>query len=161
MRPLFVAALVLFQQPAKTPAPAPAAPAPGKGLESEAGHNKMMHCPSAVAGAKTAIKNTKDGVELTVTGKGEAAKEILTRAKHLAEVSKAAATGKHTGEGTAGGAEGHCPVVMKDTMVSATETKGGAKISIKPEKADGDVKALQKMVKQRQDALPGLLKAAK
>jgi TusA-related sulfurtransferase len=123
-----------------------AAPAPG-GM----GPNHMQHCPNAVEGAKTSIKNTKDGVEITVTAKDEnAVQEIRKRASHLAEVAAKPETGKDTGGGDFGGGKGHCPVVMKDTAVTAADVKGGTKITVKPEAGKGDAKSLQKTVKERQ-----------
>ena len=127
-----------------------AAPAPG-GM----GPNHMQHCPNAVEGAKTSIKNTKDGVEITVTAKDEnAVQEIRKRASHLAEVAAKPETGKDTGGGDFGGGKGHCPVVMKDTTVTAADVKGGSKITVKPEKGKGDAKTLQKTVKDRQAGIP-------
>jgi hypothetical protein len=116
----------------------------------------MIHCPNAVEGAKTSIKNTKDGVEMTVTAKDEnAVQEIRKRAAHLVGVAAKPETGKDTGGGDFGGGKGHCPVVMKDTAVTAADVKGGSKINLKVEKGKGgDVKALQNAVKERQAALP-------
>jgi TusA-related sulfurtransferase len=118
------------------------------------GPNHMIHCPNAVEGAKTTIKNTKDGVELQVTAKDEnAVQEIRKRAAHLAEVSEKPDTGKDTGGGDFGGGKGHCPVVMKDTVVTAKDVKGGSKISVKAEKGKADAKTLQKEAKERLLAL--------
>jgi TusA-related sulfurtransferase len=129
-----------------------AAPAPAPG---GMGPNHMQHCPNAVEGAKTSIKNTKDGVEITVTAKDEnAVQEIRKRASHLSEVAAKPETGKDTGGGDFGGGKGHCPVIMKDTTVTAADAKGGSKITVKMEKGKGDVKALQKMVKERQASMP-------
>src|SRR5262249_37531232 len=101
----------------------PAAPAPAPG---GMGPEQMIHCPNAVEGAKTSIKNTKEGVEITVTAKDEnAVQEIRKRAGHLAEVASKPETGKDTGGGDFGGGKGHCPVVMKDTQISAKDVKGG------------------------------------
>src|SRR5262249_42193376 len=63
-------------------------------------------------------------------------------------------TGKDTGGGDFGGGKGHCPVVMKDTQISAKDVKGGSKITVKMEKGKGDVKELQKAAKERQAAMP-------
>jgi TusA-related sulfurtransferase len=119
----------------------------------EPGPNKMVHCPNVVEGAKTTIKNSKEGVVITVTAKDEAAvQEIRKRAAHLAEAAKKPGGGQHTGEGDFGGSRGHCPVVMKDTTITVSEVKGGAKLTVKADKPD-DVKTLQTAVKDRQAAL--------
>jgi hypothetical protein len=120
----------------------PDAPAAGKTAEAvghggaNLGPGKMVHCPSAVDGAKTKIRGQKDAVELTITAKSkEATKEIRTRASHLGEVADAASTGAHDGKGHFGGGMGRC-----------------VRITIKPATA-GALPALKEMVKQRQDAI--------
>ncbi|MBX3192796.1 MAG: hypothetical protein KF819_37780 [Labilithrix sp.] len=117
-----------------------------------AGANKMAHCPSAVEGAKTTVKDTKEGVVVTVTAAGDKAdkvKEIRDRAGHAAEVAKMAAPPKveHNSEGKGGGGLGRCPIVVEgDTIVEVKEIEGGAEITVKAKK---DVAALQKEVKAR------------
>ena len=53
------------------------------------GGGHMQHCPTAVAGAKTEIKDSKDGVEIVVTS-ADAAKteDIRKRAKHMVDSAK-------------------------------------------------------------------------
>ncbi len=133
----------------KPPAPAPdaavamKAPEPEQGGEALVGKGKMEHCPSAVEGAATKIANTKDGVTVTVTAKDEkdtkSVDEIRARAKHMAEASAKEAkekddkgeAPKHTGEGEGGGGSGKCPVVMKGTVVTAKDVKGGSELMVK------------------------------
>jgi hypothetical protein len=43
-------------------------------------------CPSAVSGAKTVVKDTENGAEVTITGNATAAKEIQRRAKEIASI---------------------------------------------------------------------------
>ena len=64
-----------------------------------AGAQRMAHCPSAVEGAKTVIKDTKEGVLVTVTGPADKVADIRSRAKHAADVAKKADGTKitHTG----------------------------------------------------------------
>jgi hypothetical protein len=112
----------------------------------------MAHCPSAIEGAKTVVKDAKDGVVVTVTGPADKVAEIRARAKHTADVAKksAAEAGpkvEHSGGGTGGGALGHCPIVVEgDTSVDAKDVGGGAEITVKTK---GDVAALQKETKLR------------
>lgn len=120
---------------------------------AEAGKHKMAHCPNAVEGAKTTVKDTKEGVVITVTGTGDGVKEIRDRAKHTAEVSKLNEPPKveHNSEGKGGGGLGHCPVVVEgDTTVEAKDVEGGSEITVKAKK---DVAALQKEAKARAAAL--------
>jgi TusA-related sulfurtransferase len=141
--------------------PSATAPAPSATAAADA-KGKMTHCPNAVTGAKTEIKDTKEGVEITVTSSDAAAvKEIRERAKHSVEASKADDAGKkHTGEGTGGGALGRCPVVAKNTVVEASDVEGGSKISVKPKDAK-EADWLRRETKERNAELaqPGALDA--
>jgi hypothetical protein len=115
------------------------------------GAQRMAHCPSAVDGAKTAVKDAKDGVVITVTGPADKVDEIRSRAKHTAEVAKMSADAgpkvEHSGGGTGGGALGHCPIVVEgDTTVDVKDVAGGAEISVKTK---GDAAELQKETRLR------------
>ncbi|WP_394838807.1 hypothetical protein LVJ94_18105 [Pendulispora rubella] len=122
------------------------------GAES-AGQGKMAHCPSAVQGTKTTVKDTKDGVDVTVVAAkakdADTEKEIRERAKALVEASKQdPASVHHTGSGTGGGGFGRCPVVLKDTTVTAKDTPGGTTFSVKASSATA-VADLRKEAKSR------------
>ena len=120
------------------------------------GGGHMQHCPSAVAGAKVDIKDTKDAVEISVTST-EAAKtdEIRKRAKHLVDSAKADPTAVvHNGEGHGGGGLGLCEVVLKDTTVTAEDVDGGSKITVKPVKPV-DLEWLKKETHARHTANSG------
>ncbi len=113
------------------------------------GAHKMAHCPSAVEGAATVVKDSKDGVIVTVTGTGDKVKEIQQRARHTAEVAKLAEPPKveHNSEGKGGGGLGRCPVVVEgDTTVEVKDIANGSEITVKAKK---DVAALQKEAKER------------
>jgi hypothetical protein len=98
------------------------------------GGGHMQHCPSAVAGAKTEIKDNKDSVEVTVTATDAAkTEEIRKRAKHMVEAAKSDPTAVvHNGDGHGGGGLGRCEVVLKDTTVTAEDVDGGTKLTVKP-----------------------------
>jgi hypothetical protein len=118
------------------------------------GTQRMAHCPSAVDGAKTSVKDSKDGVVVTVTGPADKVAEIRTRAKHAADVAKKAEGKKveHSGGGTGGGGLGHCPIVVEgDTSVDVKEIEGGVEVQVK---TTSDVTALQKEAKLRAGNFP-------
>jgi len=96
----------------------------------------MQHCPTAVTGAKTEIKDNKDSVDIVVTATDAAkTEEIRKRAKHMVEAAKADPTAVvHNGDGHGGGGLGLCEVVLKDTTVTAEDVDGGSKITVKPSK---------------------------
>ena len=100
------------------------------------GGGHMQHCPTAVAGAKTEIKDNKDSVDIVVTATDAAkTEEIRKRAKHMVEAAKADPTAVvHNGDGHGGGGLGLCEVVLKDTTVTTEDVDGGAKITVKPSK---------------------------
>lgn len=114
-----------------------------------AGSLRMAHCPSAVDGAKTAVKNTAHGVTVSVTGPADKVDEIRTRARHTADVAKKETSnaGRHTGEGSGGGGVGRCPIVVEgDTTVTVRDVTGGVEVDVSTTK---DVAALQKEAKDR------------
>jgi TusA-related sulfurtransferase len=120
---------------------------------SPAGTGKMSHCPSALAGVTTTLKNTKDGVTVTVVGKDDpTTKSIRERVQHLVEVSKnpeaGPAVASHTGEGGGGGTIGRCPIVLKDTALLAKDIPGGSSVDVKA-KVAGEVTKLQAEAKER------------
>jgi len=123
----------------------------------EAGQGKMAHCPSALDATTTSVKATKDAVVVTIVAKDakdEAkAKEIRERTGFLVEASKKDPTSaNHKGDGSGGGGFGRCPVVLKDTTVSAKDVPGGSEVTVKP-KAASDVAALEKEAKERAEKL--------
>lgn len=126
----------------------------------EAGQNHMAHCPSSVEGAVTEVKATKDAVVVTVTAKDETkTKEIRSRTASLLEAAKKdPSTVEHKGDGSGGGGFGRCPVVLKDTTVSAKEVAGGSEVTVKPQKAT-ELVALEKEAKERTEKLAGKIPA--
>jgi hypothetical protein len=129
----------------------------GQAGGKEAGGGKMAHCPSAVPGATTALKGTLGAVLVTVTAKDEAAvTDIRDRTKHVVDASKKDPKDvKHDGNGDGGGKLGRCPIVLKDTTLTARDVPGGSEISVKPAKP-ADVAALLKEAKDRAEAFsPG------
>ncbi|MDB4966989.1 MAG: hypothetical protein JWN44_2678 [Myxococcales bacterium] len=120
------------------------------------GGGHMQHCPSSVAGAKTEIKDSKDGIEITVTSTDAAKTEdIRKRAKHMVDSAKSDPTAVvHNGEGHGGGGLGLCEVVLKDTTVTSEDVDGGSKITVKPTKAV-DLEWLKKETRSRHAANSG------
>jgi hypothetical protein len=117
---------------------------------STVGKGNMMHCPTSVPNAKVNVADIKDGVEISVVGETEAAAtEIRRRAQHCVESAKTDPNSvRHTGDGHGGGGLGLCPVVLKDTLVSADDIKGGSKITVRPIKPV-DLEWLRKEVATR------------
>jgi hypothetical protein len=117
-----------------------------------AGVHKMAHCPSAVEGAKTTVKDSKEGVIVTVTappGAADKVKDIRDRAKHTADIAKMAEPPKveHNSAGMGGGGLGRCPVIVEgDTTVDVKDIENGTEITVKAKK---DVPGLQKEAKLR------------
>lgn len=133
-----------------------AAPAAGAKETATVGGGHMQHCPTAVAGAKTEIKDNKDSVEITVTS-GEAGKtdEIRKRAKHVVDAAKSDPESVvHNGEGHGGGGLGRCEVVLKDTKVTSEDVDGGSRIVVTPNRPV-DIEWLKKETHARHTANAG------
>jgi hypothetical protein len=103
-----------------------------------AGGGKMSHCPSAVDGSSTVIRDGKGSFDVIVTAPSDpAVKQIRERARHLVEAAKLDPVQvAHTGDGTGGGGVGRCPVVMKDTVVTEKDIDGGAQLTVAPTKPE-------------------------
>lgn len=126
-----------------TPAPTPSASAAAVVVDASTAPaasavgpaaGKMAHCPSAVTGATTDIKDSPDGVSITVTSADATqTADIRARASFLAEAAKNIPDGKqHNGSGEGGGVYGRCPVIMRNTVIAISEVTGGVKIDVKP-----------------------------
>ena len=115
-----------------------------------AGAGKMAHCPSAVRGAMTVVKDSKDGALVTITAKEEAAiADVRERAKHIVEAAKKDPKDvKHDGDGDGGGSLGRCPIVLKETKITSKEIPGGVEIDVVPEKKT-DLAEVRKEAKER------------
>jgi len=131
------------------------------------GGGHMQHCPTAVEGAKTEIKEGKDAVEITVTATAkDKTDEIRKRAKHVVDASKNAPSSvAHEGTGHGGGGLGRCEVVLKDTSVTVADVDGGSHITVKPNKPV-DFEWLKKETRERhaanlKDAKPAKAKPEK
>ncbi|MDT8287934.1 MAG: hypothetical protein RQ748_12565 [Elusimicrobiales bacterium] len=90
----------------------------GKGKEAKAA------CPKQMEGVEKTVKNTKDGVELTLSAKG---KEAIARLQELTAVHYAG---------------GNCSCLPKDATAKFEDTKTGVKIVLASKKPE-TVKAMQ------------------
>jgi hypothetical protein len=81
-------------RPTIEPLPAPSTPPPaGSPVPAQPGDGDDGSCPSAVAGARTALKDTDRGVEITITARSdEAVKEVQRRAREMGSVRQVPAT---------------------------------------------------------------------
>ena len=129
----------------------------GQAGGKQAGGGKMAHRPSAVPGATTALKDTRDAVVVTVTAMDDAAvTDIRERTKHVVDASRRDPKDvTNDGHGDDGGQPGRCPIVLKDTTLTANDVPGGSEITVKPARPT-DVAALLKEARQRAEAFsPG------
>ncbi len=121
---------------------------------SPAGAGKMAHCPSAILGAITSLKNTPGGVSVSVVASpvtDDLVKSIRERSAHLAEVADdagAAVEPPHTGEGGGHGSIGRCPVVVTNTTLKVKDIPGGSQIDVKAN-VPAEVPKLQAETKER------------
>jgi hypothetical protein len=142
--------------PARSGAGAPAAhraPATAPGGSADPLAEKLRHCPVTVEGASTEIRDTTDGVELLVTAAvADAVARIRARARHLEAFTRGADTGVRHGAGRGGGWMRNCPVVTRDTLVTASDIERGVRIHVRPRDARA-VEALRRDTRQRHAGL--------
>jgi TusA-related sulfurtransferase len=141
--------LLAFSLPAAAKEPADADDQTGKKELS------MMWCPSAVAGARTSIENTPNGVVVVVSARDPAAQdEIRRRARRQEEVTMQPERGmlEHTGLGTGSGRYGHCPGMLENTTLELVNTTDGVRMIVKASYMS-DVELLQKTTRARAKAL--------
>jgi hypothetical protein len=87
--------------------------------------NDDGRCPSDVAGARTSVKDTDEGVQVTITGKnGKVAKEVQRRARQIAAAPQ-------TAEPAPGAPPRECVVAFYPGSQAAVETiPRGIKLSL-------------------------------
>lgn len=146
--PVAVTAVLLAVVSTACPPSTPAS-TPSSGSNGNTAKNAMQNCPTAVQGAAVALKDVDGGIEIAITGSGDATAQIRQRAKLIAAASTREATGaKHDGKGDGGGLVGRCPVVMYKSSVVAADTEGGAILTVKADVA-ADVDWLRKETRTR------------
>jgi hypothetical protein len=111
------------------------------------GDRKMANCPSAVTGAKTAVKDQGGSIVVTVVAKDAkdeaSVKDIRARAKAQSELKHEGDGKEHAGRGTGGGKEGRCPSVLENTDMAVKDVDGGSEITLKPKKKEDKETLLQ------------------
>ena len=93
----------------------------------------MANCPTAAPGATVSLKDVEGGIEVSITGKDEAAaKEIKARMTKLVEADKheADAGVKHDHAGSGHGIYGRCTIVMRNTKLTTADIPNGVKAMV-------------------------------
>jgi len=145
MRHLLLFASLVLASCASTQ-PRPEAPPPAQG---QLAHG-MRNCPSALAGVKTNLTNTPEGVDLQITATDPAVRqqvlELANIQAHMGQPNKSEMvhTGMHGGPGDVG----RCPIVHTATTVTFTVVPDGAQIHVRAT-VPADVPRLQAMVADR------------
>ena len=148
--------------PAAAAAPAGVTPAPLQpgpiGNMSGAKEHAMANCPAAVAGARTKVVFTDDGVALVITATARDAQDEIRKRAHahaaLSEPSGRMHSGTHGGPGRIG----YCPIVHTDrVVVTAIDVSGGAAIRMRVQGGYDAVTALQEVVALRVAGLPPVI----
>ena len=92
----------------------------------------MRNCPSAVAGAKTVVTPTADGVDITITVDNPTARQRIVDLARWHGVMTEPIFGipPHTGMHGGPGTIGFCPIIHNKTTVTAEEIEKGARIHV-------------------------------
>ncbi|HUS68522.1 MAG TPA: hypothetical protein VMZ28_28500 [Kofleriaceae bacterium] len=134
------------------------ADAPKKAIESEVVapddlSEKLRHCPLTVPGAKSEITDVEGGVRVTVSADTDGgAAEVRRRAQHLVEFAAGRTRKEAHGAGKGGGFMRNCPIVTKDTRVTAEDIDGGSALTIAALDPAG-IDALRAETRARRDRL--------
>jgi molybdate transport system substrate-binding protein len=132
------------------------APPPGPVAEkkpTDAMDEKMRHCPLALEGATSELRDIEGGVRFTVHVDAEQLDEVRKRAHHVVEFAA-----KHTREGhggfdaQGGGRMKNCPVVTDDVTITARDVDGGAELDVVS--ASGHTDELRTMTRERVARFP-------
>jgi hypothetical protein len=94
--------------------------------------NKMRYCPVTLAGVTTDIEDIAGGIGFTLHASSpELAAEVESRARELVAFSAGRGFETH-GDGHGGGFMRHCPVVTRDTRITAEAIADGVRIAVTP-----------------------------
>lgn len=144
--------MLLFACGGEAPPPAVATPVVDAGAPNPRAQ-KHWHCPVTVTGATTDLNDVDGGIELVIRVSGDAGRAELSKRVHqLEDFTRENGSVTHRGGKRGGGQMNECPVVMKGTLVEATETPDGARIRVSVEDAS-NVDALRIESRRRLAAL--------
>jgi hypothetical protein len=121
----------------------------------------MLHCPSAVPGTLTRVRDVADGVVLTLSAPEDpvAQQELRRRVQYQLEIVDQPERGaiEHTGLGTGSGRYGFCPGMMEGTSLAVQWTSDGAVLTIRADEP-AKVERLQRSTHKRLRALDARLR---
>lgn len=138
------------------PSPPPAAPQQPSQRTGGLEHG-MMNCPSAVESARTAVRNTERGVDVTVTTTDPAARVELIKLAHFhASQDRMSDWPEHTGKHGGPGSIGHCPILHEGTTITLSGTENGVILHVVARSSDR-VRWLQDQTAERAASIPSWL----
>jgi hypothetical protein len=106
------------------------APVPASGVMEHG----MENCPSAVAGARTSLRDIDGGVAMEITA---AAPDATAHIRELAALHgqmgapRSAEHVQHTGDHGGPGTIGHCPIIHVGTQVTVVPIDGGVRVTVR------------------------------
>lgn len=144
---------------APAPAPQPAAPLQPSQMTGALEHG-MMNCPSAVADARTVVRDTERGVDVVVTTTDPAARVELIKLAHFhASQDRMSEWPEHTGKHGGPGTIGHCPILHDGTTITLSQTENGVILHVVARSSDR-VRWLQEQTAARAASIPTWLPRA-
>ena len=92
---------------------------------------RMRHCPLALDGATSELRDIDGGVRFTIRTPATAVAEARRRARHIVEFAAKRTREGHGGfDGKGGGRMRNCPVVTDDVTITAVDIESGAQLDI-------------------------------
>lgn len=139
-------------------APAPQLAAPQRPSQMTGGlEHGMLNCPSAVESARTTVRNTERGVDVTVTTTDPAARVELIKLAHFhASQDRMSDWPEHTGKHGGPGSIGHCPILHEGTVITLSDTENGVILHVVARSSDR-VRWLQEQTAERAASIPSWL----
>jgi hypothetical protein len=114
---------------------------------------RMRHCPVALDGASSELRDIDGGVRFTIRVPEAAIAEARRRSHHIVEfAAKRTREGHGDFDGKGGGRMRNCPVVTDDVTITASDTESGAQLDIVTDAAR--VEALRVETRERVKRFP-------
>jgi TusA-related sulfurtransferase len=109
----------------------------------------LDHCPSALVGTTTTVRDSAEGVVVTIVSSDTAiADAVRARAWHMAEQSRRGTYVEHAADASA---SRRCPISLCDTDVDAKDVAGGSQVAVRA-RMSGEAVGLRREARARAEA---------
>ncbi|HUS28889.1 MAG TPA: hypothetical protein VMZ53_10270 [Kofleriaceae bacterium] len=150
---LILLALIGCGRDKSQPTPPPAAGSDVVKKPPDQMDEKMRHCPLAIDGATSELRDIDGGVRFTIHPPADKLDDARKRAHHIVEFAAKRTREGHGGfDGQGGGRMKNCPVVTDDVTITTRDIDGGAELDIVS--ASGHADDLRAATRERVSRFP-------